>query len=115
MSVALFIVKILDRVSETTTQNSTSNIHSFSPPALPDNMKVRKRFAQTSEEDIFTIKEKRFEEKTVKSTIWGVKIFKDWLRENDLDTDFEALLPCDLNKMLARFYVAKKSRWWVLQ
>ena len=56
-------------------------------------MKVRKRFAQTSEEDIFTIKEKRFEEKTVKSSIWIVKIFKDWLRENDLNTDFEALLP----------------------
>ena len=67
--------------------------NSFSPTVLPDNMKVRKRFAQTSEEDIFTIKEKRFEEKTVKSTIWGVKIFKDWLQENDLNTDFEALLP----------------------
>ena len=37
--------------------------NSFSPPVLPDNMKVRKRFAQTSEEDIFTIKENRFEEK----------------------------------------------------
>ena len=36
--------------------------NSFSPPVLPDNMKVRKRFAQTSEEDIFTIKEKRFED-----------------------------------------------------
>ena len=78
-------------------------------------MKVRKRFAQTSEEDIFTIKEKRFEEKTVKSTIWGVKIFKDWIRENDLVTEFEALFQCDLDNMLASFYLAKKSSWWALQ
>ena len=34
---------------------------------------------------------------------------KDWLRENDLDTDFEVLLPCDLDKMLARFYVALRK------
>ena len=37
--------------------------NSFSPPALPNNMKVRKRFAQTSEEDIFTIKKRDLRKK----------------------------------------------------
>ena len=32
---------------------------------------------------------KRFEENAAINTKWGLKIFKDWLAENDLDVDFE--------------------------
>ena len=58
----------------TTTEDSSSNIHSFSPPpALPENIKVCKRFAQTSEQDIFAMKENRFEEKNNKMYYLGYK------------------------------------------
>ena len=84
---------------------TTSDLSSLLPPPLPLINQVRKRFAKTSQENIYAIKEKRFEEKTVKSTTWGVKIFKEWLRETDLNNEFETMLPSELDKLLAQFYV----------
>ena len=75
-------------------------------PNLPTHIdKVRKRFVKTSEENIGAIKENRFEKSTAKSTIWGVKIFNEWLKENDINVSFESLLPSELDTLLARFYV----------
>ena len=54
-------------------------------------LQVHKRFFKTSEENIFAIKENRFEKSIIKSTEWGVKIFKDWLKENDINDSFEFL------------------------
>ena len=44
-------------------------------------MNSNKRFVQSSEEDITNMKNRRFEQKTVKTTQWGVKVFKDCLLE----------------------------------
>lgn len=70
---------------------------SFLPP--------NKRFAKATAATISAMKERRFEEKTVKNTKWGVKIFSDWLIENELDSEFEKLLPSELDILLAQFYV----------
>ena len=51
------------------------------------------------------MKNRRFEQHTVKATKWGVKVFKDWLLEIGRSSDFETLLPYELDKLLARFYV----------
>ena len=91
--------------SEDASNIDTSDLSSLLPPPLPLINQVRKRFAKTSKENIYAIKEKRFEEKTVKSTTWGVKIFKEWLGENDLNNEFETMLPSELDKLLAQFYV----------
>ena len=47
------------------------------PPALSNTSianttEIGKRFVKVSQENIFAIKEKRFEEKTAKSTKWGI-------------------------------------------
>ena len=66
---------------------------------------VRKRFAKVSEQNINAIKERRFEINTTENTKWGVKIFQDWLRENNIDLDFPSMTPSELDVLLARFYV----------
>ena len=66
---------------------------------------VRKRFAKSTDEDIATVKQRRFETNTIKNTTWGVKIFRDWLLENSLDISFESLEPRELDALLAQFYV----------
>ena len=69
----------------------------------------RKRFAKTTLEEVSAVKEMRFEEKTVKSTRWGTKIFSDWLTENGFDKDFQNLSPSELDILLAQFYVEVKT------
>ena len=81
------------------TSKTTNNLLTNNSP------QVRKRFFKTSEENIFAIKENRFEKSTIKCTEWGVKIFKDWLKENDINDSFEFLSVSQLDKLLARFYV----------
>ena len=44
-------------------------------------------------DEIAAVKERRYEKSTVNSTIWGVKIFKDWLREKNYSESFELLEP----------------------
>ena len=39
--------------------------------------KICKRFGQATEENINAIKERRYEYKTARSTIWGTNIFKE--------------------------------------
>lgn len=34
-----------------------------------------------------------------------MKIFKDWLKENEIDTEFEYLPASDIDNLLSRFYV----------
>ena len=43
----------------------------ISTTSIANATEVRKRFVKVSQENIFAIKEKRFEEKTAKSTKWG--------------------------------------------
>ena len=64
-----------------------------------------KRFANATLENIYDMKERRFEEKTLKNTKWGVKIFGDWLVENNLDREFAILSPSELDILLAKFYL----------
>ena len=66
---------------------------------------TKKRFVTTTAENIAAVKERRFEVSTVKCTHWGVKIFKDWLKESNITAHFETLLPSELDSLLARFYV----------
>ena len=66
---------------------------------------VRKRFVKVTEDNISAIKERRFEKNTALNTNWGVKIFQDWLRENDINLEFPSMSPSDLDELLARFYV----------
>ena len=92
--------------------NQDSNITQLLP--LPYAVKVenatkKKRFVATTTENIAAIKERRFEVSTVKSTHWGVKIFKEWLKENDININFETLLPNELDSLLARFYVEARK------
>ena len=35
----------------------------------------------------------------------GVKIFKEWIKETNINTDFEILSPKELDSLLARFYI----------
>ena len=77
----------------------------ISTTSIANATEVHKRFVKVSQENIFAIKENIFEEKTAKSTKWGVKIFKDWLAENDLDIDFQFQSVIELDALLARFYV----------
>ena len=46
---------------------------------------VPKRFIKATLERINAIKELRFEEKTKKATKWRVKIFNEWLKENNIN------------------------------
>ena len=85
---------------------AADNLSPLTPSTSPTlTRKVRKRFATTTDEEINAIKENRFEENTVKNTTWGLKIFRDWLRENGIDVVFEFLTPCEIDKLLASFYV----------
>ena len=45
---------------------------------------LSKRFVSSTEDEIAAMKEQRFEKSTVNSTIWGVKIFRNLLREKKL-------------------------------
>ena len=78
--------------SEIIASPATSNTATRGLLSLENNIpQVRKRFIKTSEQNIFAIKENRFEKSTSKSTVWSVKIFKDWLNENDINDSFECL------------------------
>ena len=79
------------------------------PTPATDNTEVHKRFTKTTDENIFAIKESRFEVNTLKNTQWAIKIVRDWLMENDQNTEFEILTPIQLDNMLARFYVEVRS------
>ena len=48
------------------------------------------------------IKERQFDKGNTK---WGVKIFNEWLIENNISITFEAMTPSDLDNSLAKFYV----------
>ena len=92
--------------SEIIASPATSNTATKGLLSVENNIpQVRKRFVKTSEQNIFAIKENRFEKSTSKSTVWGVKIFKDWLKENDINDSFECLSERELDTLLARFYV----------
>ena len=66
---------------------------------------VSNRFVNSTKDEIAAVKERRYEKSTVNSTIWGVKIFKDWLREKNYSESFELLEPVQIDTLLAQFYV----------
>ena len=83
-------LKILIQVSERQVLVQIMNIEQLQNegqnnllPALATSDKVSKRFVKATQDHIFAMKERRFELKTVINIIWGVKIFKDWLQENE--------------------------------
>ena len=69
-----------------------------------------KRFYQSTDQEVENIRDGRHEENTKKNTSWGLKVFRDWLNERDVDIEFEFLTPQELNKLLGKFYVDARTQ-----
>ncbi|XP_072018850.1 uncharacterized protein [Amphiura filiformis] len=63
-----------------------------------------KRFASTTEAELQRLEQARHEKKTVDSTAWAVRLFKDWCKESNLPQDFEKLPVAELATLLRKFY-----------
>ena len=73
--------------------------------ASTSTMDSRQRFANLDSDDYEQLLNKKDSENTHKATRISVSIFKDYLREKNLNTEFEQLDKPDLANILRKFYL----------
>ena len=56
-------------------------------------------------EDLDKLEAKGHEEKTKRTTSWGIKKFEKWCDKGKLKVDFNSVTPVELNELLRKFYV----------
>ncbi|VDH92651.1 Hypothetical predicted protein [Mytilus galloprovincialis] len=72
---------------------------------------IKMRFIPVpSQQKIDTIAMARTEQTTNRQTTWGVKLFRGWLKENNLQTDFEMTDVSTLNERLKIFYASLQTK-----
>ncbi|KAI8491286.1 hypothetical protein Bbelb_309190 [Branchiostoma belcheri] len=67
------------------------------------------RFANLTDVELGQIENERVEKTTAKSTKWGVKLFREWLKSRQQCVEFEELPPQDLGILLRQFYAEVRT------
>ncbi|XP_035668294.1 uncharacterized protein LOC118410619 [Branchiostoma floridae] len=94
----------------TETADSGTRGETVQERAAPDgDDSSRPRFANLTETELGQIEDERVEKTTAKSTKWGVKIFREWLKSRQQCIEFEGLPPKDLGHLLRQFYAEVRS------
>ena len=73
-------------------------------------VKLKRRFAEISEQQLQTIVENKDAMNTKRSTNQAVKIFREYLAENAQSNDFESFSPSELDTFLEKFYAEARNR-----
>lgn len=71
---------------------------------------VKRWFADISEEQLQVIVDNKDAKKTKRSTSQAVKLFREYLQETSLASDFELLPPPDLDNLLGKLYAEARSK-----
>ena len=74
----------------------------------PDNTDI-KRHREVNERELNKIEDDRHEINTRKSTEWAMGVFRDWLTEKKMSTDFDTYRAETLNEALRSFYASVQN------
>lgn len=85
-----------------------SDVSFSSPVNSPENSQTR--FGDTSEEEIQRILEDKNRPNTKKATKTAVNVLREYLKEKELETNFEDFDKSFLNNVLRKFYVEVRKR-----
>ena len=79
-------------------------------PPVPHDQQTKRKFANLTEEDIKKMITNADSENTKKQTKQAVKLFREYLRENELDPEFDTYDVETLDKTLTKLYAEASDK-----